>query len=66
MGTSALATDLGAAFADDCAAKGFVDEVMDWTLAACFAGIVDAGAVVAGVAFATTGASAGRFAMWSK
>ena len=60
MGTSAWAT-VGAAFADDFAAKGFVDEVMDWTLAACFAGIVDAG-----VAFATTGASAGRFAMWSK
>ena len=52
------------ALAEGCTAKGLdVDVVMGWMLAACLDGRVDAGA---GSALTTTGASAGRLAIWSK
>ena len=63
-GCAALAGAVVVALADCCTAKGLdVDVVMGWMLAACLDGRVEAGA---GSALTTTGASAGRLAIWSK
>ena len=64
VGCTVLAGATVDALADGCTAKGLdVDVVMGWMLAACLDGRVDAGA---GSALTTTGASAGRLAIWSK
>ena len=63
-GAAVVAGAEAVALAEGCTAKGLdVDVVMGWMLAACLDGRVDAGA---GSALTTTGASAGRLAIWSK
>ena len=62
-GAAVVAGAEAVALAEGCTAKGLdVDVVMGWMLAACLDGRVDAGA---GSALTTTGASAGRLAIWS-